>query len=227
LINRLLKRIYRPERGWDPIPAAYAREYADIAYRSLVEAETFEALLGRLDRKSRPAVLDLGAGPGHNALYFARRGCDVAWHDVSSRYLAIAKRRFTESRLRGRFTLGYLEEAEGTYDLVLVSQCWNYCLDDTAFASKLFSLLKPGGMVYATINNEIFFREKNVHFKTIKRYARIFQFLLNDRLNVKIGHPFPSHRKIERVFSSLRKRRHPAICTVERSGHYTILTMKK
>ncbi|MBN2354049.1 MAG: class I SAM-dependent methyltransferase [Spirochaetales bacterium] len=227
MINRLLKLIRRPERGWDPIPETYAREYAEIAYRAPVAVEKFDSLLRCLEGKARPAVLDLGAGPGHNSLYFALRGCRVTWHDVSSRYLAIARRAFAEKGLECRFALGYLEEAAGTYDLVLVSQCWNYCLNDSGFARKLFSLLKPGGIVYATINNEIFFREKNVRLNTLKRYARIFQFLLNSWLNVKIGHPFPSHAKIKRVFSRLDKRHRPQECSIERSGHYTVLTMKR
>ena len=55
MINWLFSRVQRPERGWDPVPGAYAREYAERQWRGdtaeltdRVEADTVPVL--RLQR---------------------------------------------------------------------------------------------------------------------------------------------------------------------------------
>jgi hypothetical protein len=37
MINRIHAMLYRPERGWDPVPAEYAQKYATVQWQKLDE----------------------------------------------------------------------------------------------------------------------------------------------------------------------------------------------
>lgn len=189
MINSLHARLHRPEKGWDPVPATYAAEYS----RAEWEKGADEALLDELDRwaggLAGKRVLDLGGGPGHYSVAFAKRKAIVTWHDVSRNYLEIAKRKAAEEGVEVKFSIGYLEEAKGTFDVVFNRICWYYCMNDRSFARIVFQLLAPGGVGYVDTPNS----------SDSKMFSRL-RTSLNDRLGLKIGHPFPRHGRIARLF---------------------------
>ncbi len=190
MINWLHSKLHRPERGWDPIPASHAHEYAELQWQSLDEAPlgTVEEWIGGFAGKQ---VLDLGGGPGHFSAALARRGCAVTWYDVSATYREIARQ-----RTRGlpiEFGLGYLDEAlrlgEGRFDLVFNRICWNYARGDAAFARMIWRLLRPGGVAYIDSTNEEFQRASRSAAGRIRTY-------LNSSWSWKIGHPLPPRGRI-------------------------------
>src|SRR5260221_680249 len=72
-------------------------------------------------------VLDAGAGNGRNAVYLAKKGCDVTAVDFSDFALAETRRRVTEARLQSRVTVvrHFMDDpvpfADESYDFILDS----------------------------------------------------------------------------------------------------------
>jgi SAM-dependent methyltransferase len=203
VINQLLARLYRPERGWDPVPPEWAASYADGEWARF-DPSVVDLIESRTGSVAGKRVLDLGGGPGQYSAEFARRGADVVWHDVSRRYREIAQARTSEIGVSVRFSLGYLEDAkvflDQPFDLVFNRICWNYSQDDRRFADLVYALVRPGGAGYVDSHH-------GVHRSGIRELL----YELNARTGWKIGHPPPppgriaallSHRPLESIDTS-------------------------
>jgi SAM-dependent methyltransferase len=174
------------------------KQYGDREWQGVNETllDDLDKWLGGFAGKR---VLDLGGGPGQYSAAFARRGAEVTWHDVSRGYRDMARVRIQDLGLaeRVRFSLGYLEEAPALlgsrFDLVFNRLCWYYCMSDAAFARVVYRLVTPGGWAYVDTNHSGFHRSE------LSRAARVRTWL-NDRLALKIGHPFPPHGRVARLF---------------------------
>lgn len=197
MINRIHAKLHRPERGWDPVPAAHALAYADYEWSHMDDT-----LLDRIQAStgdfSGQRVLDLGGGPGQYSAALAARGAQVTWHDVSIGYQEIARSRIEELGLAKRVTysLGYLDDAPHLlpepFDLVFNRLCWYYSADDSGFAANLFSLTRPGGWIYVDCQH-------SGTQRTPMKVGHQLSTWLNDRLALKIGHPYPPHGRIARL----------------------------
>lgn len=74
-------------------------------------------------------VLELGCGPGRNALYFARQGCTVTAVDLSRESLDWARERAQEEQLEIEFieqNIFELTIAEGSCDVIYDSGCFHH-----------------------------------------------------------------------------------------------------
>jgi 2-polyprenyl-3-methyl-5-hydroxy-6-metoxy-1,4-benzoquinol methylase len=197
MINYLHSRLFRLERGWDPVPEAHAVKFAAASFAApdaLVLSE-LKHLAGTLENKR---VLDLGAGPGLYSTALAELGAAVTWHDPSGRYAAIARQRAMERGLQIKFSLGYLEDARrlgiSSYDIVLCRACWNYCRSDRRFARLICDLLRPGGLGYVKLNTSEF---------SPARGWRKLQYYTDSTIRFKVGHPDPPPRRVARIFCGL------------------------
>lgn len=99
------------------------------------------------------AVLDVGAGSGRDAAWFAARGYEVVAVDPSKTMLAEARQRHPTPRVSWiRDSLPSLNRVVGrglSYDIILLNAVWMHVHPDErqrAFR-KLISLLKPGGLI--------------------------------------------------------------------------------
>ena len=191
MLNLLHATLHRPERGWDPVSSSHVAAYAAHAIETFDRdvVSMLEAKLGTLKARR---VLDLGGGPGNYSIEFCRRGARVVWHDISRRYMNLARANAEHAGVSIEFSLGYLEQARsllhGEFDLVFCRMCWCYCIDDRRFMRMLYSLIKPGGTGYIECNTPAFAEPKGL---------RKLQYFLNSRLWLKLGHPFPPHGRIE------------------------------
>ncbi|MBX3644886.1 MAG: methyltransferase domain-containing protein [Rubrivivax sp.] len=198
MINRLLARLRRPERGWDPVPAEHAARYSALEWAN-VDLRLLDDLEARIGGLAGKTVLDLGGGPGHYSAAMAQRGARVTWHDVSARYMAIARDKAAQAGLDGRieFSLGYLDEAPGLlgrrFDLVFNRICWYYGFSDRSFAAVLVSLVQPGGFVYADTTHAAY------RHGELSASARLRTWL-NGAFALKIGHPMPPRGRLARLF---------------------------
>jgi cyclopropane fatty-acyl-phospholipid synthase-like methyltransferase len=100
-------------------------------------------------------VLELGCGPGRNAIYFARNGCTVDAVDVSQESLAWAKERADEHNVRINFihqNIFDLQIVAGTYDIVYDSGCFHHIAPHRrmSYIELVKKALKPNG--YFAIN---------------------------------------------------------------------------
>lgn len=184
--------------GWDPVPSAHAERYADQEW-DRIDSGLLDELEARIGGFAGKTVLDLGGGPGQYALTIAGRGGLVTWHDVSRRYLQICRRKADELGLANRitFSLGYLDDAPRLlnmrFDLVFNRICWYYGFGDRSFAAVIYSLIKPGGFGYVDTTHSDYQREQ------LSASARLRTWL-NDRTSLKIGHPYPPHGRLARLF---------------------------
>lgn len=198
MINLIHARFHRPEKGWDPIPPAYAANYSDGQWSSIDHGllDELERLVGGFAGKT---ILDLGGGPGQYALAMVQRGGIVTWHDVSSTYMNMSRRKASEMGLayKIRFSLGYLDEAPRLlgeqFDFVFNRICWYYGFADSSFADVIYAMVKPGGFAYVDTTHSGFQREQ------LSRAARVRTWL-NDCTGLKIGHPMPPHGRLARLF---------------------------
>jgi 2-polyprenyl-3-methyl-5-hydroxy-6-metoxy-1,4-benzoquinol methylase len=195
-INLLHSLFHRVQNGWDPISTGYAE-----AYNNLVSSGIDTILVNRLDSLAGglagKRVLDLGAGPGHYSVLFAKCGARVTWHDISRQYERIARRHAALHEVSLDFSLGYLEEArrfrQNSFDLVFCRVCWYYCRSDRAFSRLLYSLVKPGGIGYVECNTPAFSKPRGF---------RQLQHWLNAYFWWKVGHPMPPHGRIAKLISN-------------------------
>ncbi|MFD5143921.1 class I SAM-dependent methyltransferase [Streptomyces sp. NPDC058401] len=118
-------------------------------------AKPDENLVSFLDRGLVPAggrALDLGCGPGRNALHLAARGFEVDAVDLSPTALAWAGERARAARARVRFHHGDAFGAAGAglvgpYDLIYDSGCFHHLPPHrrVSYLALLDRLLAPGG----------------------------------------------------------------------------------
>ena len=194
MINSIHRTLHRPEKGWDPVKRSYAAAYAIKVSESDIE-EVFAYLqrfVGKVDNKMR--ILDLGGGPGHFSVAFAKIGAAVLWYDISHNYQRMAQERAALECVSITFKIGYMEEVpkslNESFDLVFNRVCWYYGASDRAMMRVVKRLVKPGGYVYIETNNSKG-RKKGV--------KSILQYLLNDCLYWKIGHPYPPEGRVEKL----------------------------
>ena len=139
-------------------PGQLAR-YEDAAGRAL--AERYESInpdaihAWFADHLPPPpaAVLDVGAGSGRDAAWYAAKGYEVVAVDPSETMLAEARRRHPTPRISWiRDGLPSLNRTVGrglSYDIILLNAVWMHVHPDDrqrAFR-KLIGLLKPGGLI--------------------------------------------------------------------------------
>ncbi|MFE4259792.1 class I SAM-dependent methyltransferase [Streptomyces sp. NPDC056883] len=118
-------------------------------------AKPDENLVSCLDRGLVPAggrALDLGCGPGRNALHLAARGFEVDAVDLSPTALAWAGERARAAGARVRFHQGDAFGAAGAglvgpYDLIYDSGCFHHLPPHrrVSYLDLLDRLLAPGG----------------------------------------------------------------------------------
>jgi 2-polyprenyl-3-methyl-5-hydroxy-6-metoxy-1,4-benzoquinol methylase len=198
VINQLHAKFHRPEMGWDPVPTEQAIRYSKYEWETVNDAllTELELWVGGFEGKR---ILDLGGGPGQYSLAFAMKGGVVTWRDVSRSYLNIAQERIKMASVSNKvkFSLGYLDEVSESefepFDLVFNRICWNYGFNDRSFAKIIYRMVRPGGFCYIDTENSRFQRDQ------LSMLTR-FRTWLNDWLGIKIGHPYPPHGRLARIF---------------------------
>nr|AGS49369.1 methyltransferase [uncultured bacterium esnapd4]QEO74955.1 hypothetical protein [uncultured bacterium] len=146
----LLDGFYAPEADrwteragdwWDGFYANRAREVPFFV------AKPDENLVGYLDRGLIPPgrALDVGCGPGRNAIHLARNGFQVDAVDISATAIAWALERGQDLDIR--FRHGDAFTTEGSYDLIYDSGCFHHLPPHRriSYLGLLDRALKPGG----------------------------------------------------------------------------------
>jgi len=95
-------------------------------------------------------VLEIGTGPGTQAIELARKGFEVTATDVSQTAIDKAKKRAEQEGVSVDFVQGDIiqDRIEGQYDIVLDRACL-HCLDPEhwpAYVANVKQALRPGGL---------------------------------------------------------------------------------
>jgi SAM-dependent methyltransferase len=111
-----------------------------------------ESLVSYFERKifNPGKVLELGCGPGRNAIYFAENGCAIDAVDVSQETLKWAEERAIEKKVSVNFineNIFDLEIEEGAYDIVYDSGCFHHIAPHRrmSYINLVKKALKPNG----------------------------------------------------------------------------------
>lgn len=100
-------------------------------------------------------VLELGSGPGRNAIYFAEQNCEVDAIDLSLTSIQWAKERAIEKKVDIHFIHENLFDVKiepNTYDIVYDSDCFHHIAPHrrTNYKELVWNALKPGGLFAIT-----------------------------------------------------------------------------
>jgi SAM-dependent methyltransferase len=156
-VLRLLDGLFTPEADrWTSDAASWWDGfYADRSRPvPFFVAKPDENLVAYLDRGllAGGRALDLGCGPGRNALQLASRGFEVDAVDLSPAAVAWAEERARETGARVRFHCGDAfaladGELSGPYDLVYDSGCFHHLPPHrrVSYLALLDQVLAPGG----------------------------------------------------------------------------------
>jgi SAM-dependent methyltransferase len=155
----LLDGLFAPEADrWTGRGAAWWDDFYTDRSRPVpfFVARPDESLVAAVERGSLSGgrALDLGCGPGRNALYLAARGFDVDAVDLSSTAVDWARERARETGAENvRFHCGDAfalagRDLTGPYDLVYDSGCFHHLPPHrrVSYLALLEQLLAPGGL---------------------------------------------------------------------------------
>lgn len=100
-------------------------------------------------------VLELGSGPGRNAIYFAEQNCEVDAIDLSLTSIQWAKERAIERQVDIHFIHENLFDVKlepHTYDIVYDSGCFHHIAPHRRnnYKELVWNALKPGGLFAIT-----------------------------------------------------------------------------
>jgi len=140
---------------FDSVAADYDAAFSDSPWGRHLR----ESVWARLEAHVQPGmrVLDLGCGTGEDAIWLARRGCDVVAADSSTAMLSLAEAKAAQARLGSRIRLAKVDlnrfdaappTLTGMFDLVLSNFGAMNCVTDLVrFGQRLSSRVKPDGKV--------------------------------------------------------------------------------
>lgn len=119
----------------------------------------------RLGVRPGMRAIDIGAGLGRHTYELYRRGADVTAFDQNAEEMAQVGEMLEAMRLEGEGVEGSKGEAvvgnalelpyaDGTFDLVLISEVLEHVVEDVAAIAEFVRVLKPGGVAAATVPRE-------------------------------------------------------------------------
>jgi SAM-dependent methyltransferase len=156
-VLRLLDGLFAPEADrWTAGGAAWWDDFYTDRSRPVpfFADKPDESLVAYLDRRGDGPgrALDLGCGPGRNAVHLAARGWEVDAVDLSPVAIAWAEERAGEAGVDVRFHRGDAfalagTELTGPYDLVYDSGCFHHLPPHrrVSYLALLDDVLAPGG----------------------------------------------------------------------------------
>lgn len=146
LLNMLDSLLREPSQFWDDF---YSNREKEIPFFT---NKPDENLVSYFEKKllNSGRVLELGCGPGRNAIYFAENGCLVDAVDLSKESIHWATERAKEKNVNVNFihdNIFDLQIEEGTYDIVYDSGCFHHIAPHRrmSYINLVKKALKPGG----------------------------------------------------------------------------------
>ena len=147
-----------PQLAWDRAASAYNELRRDlgahVSYGPFAPEEDELALLGPLAGRT---VLDLGCGPGHNAVHFARRGASVIGLDFSPQQIAAARRTAQRHNIHATFLLDRAESlgqvADASIDLIFSAGVFAYIARIEQCLAQCRRVLRPQGSLVFSLDH--------------------------------------------------------------------------
>lgn len=127
-----------------------------LADRDDTGLSTLELHLARYEfaaRHLRPGrALDIACGVGYGTRVLAdRSGCDVLGVDVSEAAIAYARKRYGGARVAFRVADAMCFDDPAGFDSIVSLETVEHLPDPDAFLARLVALLRPGGVLVASV----------------------------------------------------------------------------
>lgn len=141
----------------DKVVAYYDEHASENAVRFL--SHSLEEALGALlcDLPAAPAdILDVGAGPGRDALFLMQKGYRVVALEPAAALRSIGMAHTAGSSIVWHDDrLPHLAQITGQFDFILLSAVWMFLPPDQRLPAlqRLAQLLKPGGKIGMTVQS--------------------------------------------------------------------------
>jgi cyclopropane fatty-acyl-phospholipid synthase-like methyltransferase len=138
---------------------SWDRVYAEGRSLLVWPDEMFVRELNCLSRAQGLKGLDIGCGAGRHALLMADIGMQVKGIDSSGASVETARRRAAERGLNNvtfeNISLQQLDEEDSSFDVIVIWGVVHYlsAKDQGPILAKIHQLLKPGGMLFATLRS--------------------------------------------------------------------------
>lgn len=101
-------------------------------------------------------LLEVGCGVGIDLSRFAKGGARVTGVDLADKSIELAKKNFSQQKLKGSLIRGNGEALDfdnDSFDCVFAHGVIQYTADATAMVSEIHRVLKPGGMAILMVYN--------------------------------------------------------------------------
>lgn len=114
-----------------------------IAFREPMRRDFLE----QLQIEDKTELLEIGAGAGHEAAYFAAAGLSVMATDISPENVARCRAKGVDAEVADFYRLAYLEN---TYDAVWAASCLVHVPDRDldVVLGEIGRVLRPGGLLF-------------------------------------------------------------------------------
>ena len=155
---------------------SWDRVYAEGKSLLVWPDEMFVRELNSLPQTQNLKAMDIGCGAGRHTLLMAEAGMTVKGIDSSEASVKMAKKRAADRDFKNvtfeNVPLQKLEEKDGGFDIIVAWGVIHYLsLEDQGFIlTKIYQLLKPGGLFLATLRSTRDSRCDESHRVSSNRY---------------------------------------------------------
>ena len=106
-----------------------------------------EATLALIQSEGKRTLLEIGAGPGRDALFFQKNGLEVICTDLSPAMVAFCQANGLTAYVKDFASLDF---ATGTFDVIYAMNCLLHVPNEAmpAILANLRRMLAPGGLFY-------------------------------------------------------------------------------
>ena len=133
------------------------------------------AFLARRAGNPARTILDVGCGPGTQAMIWAADGYEVSALDINEALVDFARHRAEEKGLKIDFRLGSataLPWADNTFDVCLIPELLEHVPDWQAVLSEAIRVLKPDGVFYLSTTNALCPRQEEFDLPCYSWYPK-------------------------------------------------------
>jgi ubiquinone/menaquinone biosynthesis C-methylase UbiE len=138
-----------PTQLWySDLPEGTLEFFEDIERKRYTEHYAYLKTTAEFDRHAGEKVLEIGCGPGTDAVQFAKGGAQVTCVDLAERAVALTRRQFELRGLQGEFLASdaeHLPFEDASFDLVYSFGVLHHTPDTQGAINEVFRVLKPGG----------------------------------------------------------------------------------
>ncbi len=173
----------------DQLRDAYDQNAGDRQEQSIApwKLDERQAFLELLQNEGKESLLEIGAGPGKDSLFFQQQGLKVVSTDLSSQMVQLCRAKGLEAYEMDFLNLDF---PDATFDAVYALNCLLHVpkADLPAVLSSISRVLKPSGLFFLGVYGG--FESEGVWAEDYQTPKRFFAFYTDEQLLEKVSRIF-------------------------------------